>query len=146
NKRSGISQGYRSASTLSSEAQDLLDRKRNLEDLRRRLVLLPRTQIAHLERASPAPSYPEVEYLMSRRARHRAIALKCRLTDLLDESSRHRQSLPCVPRPGSRRQRNHQRIAAVECKFLPVVVQRNKDRASTRARRHKQCNQEQQQM
>src|ERR1700689_4818505 len=89
-------------------------------------VLLPGAQVTNLERPSPARIDSEVENLMSRRARDRAVERERRLADLPDESARNGFSPPRIAGPRSSRQRNLERVAAIESKLAPVVVPRNK--------------------
>ena len=51
----------------------------------------------NLERPGPARFDAEMENLMSRRTRHRAVERERRLPDLLDEPAGYRLCLPRVP-------------------------------------------------
>src|ERR1700722_20836862 len=119
----------------------LADDKHDLEDFGRLRSLFPWPQIEHLERAGPGRIDSEVENLMSRRAGHRVVERERRFPDLLGESASDRLRLPRIASPRSRRQRDLQRVAAIERKLAPVVVLRNKNHARIRPRRHKQCDQ-----
>src|SRR5579863_7095730 len=96
-----------SASSSCCAAQ-LAHDEHDLENLGRLRVLLPRPEVVHFEHPGTARADTEVENLMPRRARHRAVECERRLADLRDEPARNRLGLPSVPGPRSRRQRNLQ--------------------------------------
>src|ERR1700721_3914108 len=98
----------------------LADDKHDLEDFGRLRSLFPWPQIEHLERAGPGRIDSEVENLMSRRTGHRIVEHERRFPDLLREPARDRSCLPHVSSPRSSRQRNFQRVAAIETKLAPL--------------------------
>jgi len=126
----------------------LANNKHDLEDLGRLRSLLPRPQIDHLEGPGPGRIDSEVKNLMSRRTGHPAVERERGLPDLPGEPASNRLRLPGVSGPRSSRQRNLERIAAIERKLAPIVVLRNKNHARTRLTwyRQRDRNQKQQQM
>ena len=95
--------------------------QQKLKDLGRRRVLLPRTEVVHLDRPGPARIEQISENLISRRTGNRMIGLELHLADRFGERVGNRHRLPRVPGPGSRRQRHLERIATRERQLAPIV-------------------------
>jgi len=99
----------------------LPDYQENLEDLCRRRVLLPGTEVAQLYRAGPARFDRVSENLMSRRAGHFVVDFELHIADRLDDRVGNRRGLPRIPGPRSCRERYLEGIAARKRQLAAIV-------------------------